>query len=111
MNKELTALESLKTTKEFALEFIKNGLDRRVIHGGCDIVETALKEKEKQDKVLEIIVKKGISYTEISLIQSCRDYEEYKYEIGSGHVYYSAYDIKRAIKTKQEFDLLKKVLK
>lgn len=36
-------LAVLKTTKEFALEFMKSELDRRVINGGCDILEDYLK--------------------------------------------------------------------
>lgn len=55
-------LEALKTTKEFALEFIKNGLDRRVILGGCDIIETALKALE--------IIKEHIVYDKETNVMS-----------------------------------------
>ena len=43
MTKELDALEVSKQLKDFVLEFVKNGLDRRFIHGSFDIIETALK--------------------------------------------------------------------
>ncbi len=44
MNKELTPLEVSKQLKDFVLEFVKNGLDRRFIHGSFDIIETEIKK-------------------------------------------------------------------
>ena len=37
------ALKASKQLKDFVLGFIKNGLDRRFIHGSFEIIETALK--------------------------------------------------------------------
>ena len=71
MTKELEALKVSNQLKDFVLKFVKNGLDRRFIHGSFDIIETELKRLEqaencvftskedvkKEHKVLEIIKK------------------------------------------------------
>ena len=64
-----------------------------------DNLEKELKEKEKQDKALEIIKKKNVNILEIKL---CNDYEEYN-RCASG------FDVEEL--TQEEFDLLKEVLK
>ena len=59
------ALKASKQLKDFVLGFIKNGLDRRFIHGSFEIIETAL-------KALEIIKEKNV---DIEYIKTCF-YEE-----------------------------------
>lgn len=46
MNNDLDALNVLNQLKDFVLEHIKKGLDRRIIVGSFDIIEQELKEKE-----------------------------------------------------------------
>ena len=60
MNKELSPLECLKIVKEFALEFIESNIDKRVIIGGCEIIETALKEYDGAKKHIEALNKERI---------------------------------------------------
>lgn len=55
MSKELIPLEVSKHLKDFVLEFVENGLDRRFIHGSFDIIETALKEYETRKTLIETI--------------------------------------------------------
>ena len=54
MSEELETLEVLKQLKDFVLEFVKNGLDRRLIHGSFDIIEKELKQAQEDKKVLDI---------------------------------------------------------
>ena len=68
MNRELSPLEVSNQLKEFVLEFVKNGLDRRFIHGSFDIIETAL-------KALDIIKNKRVN---IEYIKCCETYEQYQ---------------------------------
>ena len=49
MSEGLEALEVSKQLKDFVLEFVKNGLDRRFIHGSFDIIDTALKRLNELD--------------------------------------------------------------
>ena len=53
MSEELTPLEVSKQLKDFVLKFVKNGLDRRLIHGSFDTIETSLKRLEIIDKLNE----------------------------------------------------------
>ncbi len=64
----------------------------------------AVLEDKKKLKALEIIKEKGLHYLEISLIQGNCSYEEYSMECNRGFV-----DCKS--KTKEEYNLLKEVLK
>ena len=103
MNKEelsrLTDLEALKVSKQlkgFVLEFIKNGLDRRFIHGSFEIIETAL-------KALNIINEKNV---DIEYIKTCFDdekggFKEYNAYVGHDEEYELS---------QEEYDLLKEVL-
>lgn len=63
MSKGLEALEVSKQLKDFVLEFIKNGLDRRFIHGSFDIIEKELKALEiiKNKKVCVVWLRNGLS--------------------------------------------------
>ena len=90
MNKELITLEVSKQLKDFVLEFVKNGLDRRFIRGSFDIIETVL-------KVLDIIKEKGVN---VGLLSRCANAERYN----KGMCYESRY------LTQEEYDLLKEVL-
>ena len=93
---DLEALEVSKQLKDFVLEFIKNGLDRRFVHGSFDIIETAL-------KALNIINKKNV---DIEYIKTCFDDEK------GGFKEYSAYighDEEYEL-SQEEYDLLKEVL-
>ena len=58
MSKELTPLEVSNQLKDFVLRFVENGLDRRVIHGSFDFIETALKALEIIRKLLAVDEKK-----------------------------------------------------
>ena len=125
MNKELTPLQVSKQLKDFILEFVKNGLDRMFIDGSFDIIETALKQaqKDKEEleelknaisngtiqnqwanmnsknaKVLEIIEEKGLDIREFRYASSLYEYNICK-NIGCKDL------------TQEEFDLLKEVLK
>ena len=93
---DLEALEVSKQLKGFVLEFIKNGLYRRFIHGSFDIIETAL-------KALNIINKKNV---DIEYIKTCFDdkkcgFKEYNAYVGHDE------DMEL---TQEEYDLLKEVL-
>lgn len=46
MSKDSTLLEVSKQLKVFVLEFVKNGLDRKFIHGSFDRIEAALEDYE-----------------------------------------------------------------
>lgn len=119
MSKGLEALEVSKQLKDFVLEFIKNGLDRRFIHGSFDIIETELerleeardmwksiadnlKEKsDKQDEVLRIIKEKNV---DIYGIKESQDVYDYNSGIENEP------DFEKRLLTKKDFDLLKEVL-
>lgn len=87
------ALKASKQLKDFVLGFIKNGLDRRFIHGSFEIIETAL-------KALEIIKEKNV---DIEYIKTCF------YEEKGGLEKYNSWvrhdEDKELIQ--EEFDLLK----
>lgn len=92
----LEALEVSKQLKDFVLEFIKNGLYRRFIHGSFDIIETAL-------KALKIIKKKNV---DIEYIKTCFFDEK------DGFKEYNAYvghDEDQEL-SQEEYELLKEVL-
>ena len=91
MNKELEALEVSKQLKDFVLEFVKNGLHRRFIHGSFDIIEKSL-------KALEIVKEKEV---DVGWLKRASDL--YHYNMGMGIKSYGAL-------TPQEYDLLKEVL-
>lgn len=97
MNKELTPLEALKEIEQYNFGGIKD-FSKHIA-----IIETAL-------KALEIIKEKGLSFIEIALLKCCNDYSEYECEI-AGRCYKSSFENNKAHKTKEEFDLLKEVLK
>ena len=104
MSKELEALNDLRNK---CCDYLSLSMDRQV----CDsfkLIETALKALEL--KSLEIIKEKGCSYIEKALIVSCKNYEEYCFEMNSGRVYSSRYEWKKALKTQEEYELLKGVL-
>ena len=67
MTNELTPLEVSKQLKNFVLEFVKNGLDRKIIHGSFDIIE-------KEFKALEII--KGNNYLRNFILNWAYEYDE-----------------------------------
>lgn len=87
------ALKASKQLKDFVLGFIKNGLDRRFIHGSFELIETAL-------KALEIIKEKNV---DIEYIKTCF------YEEKGGLEKYNSWvrhdEDKELIQ--EEFDLLK----
>lgn len=103
MSKELEALEVSKQLKEFVLGFVKNGLDRRFIHGSFDIIETTL-------KALEIIKDKEVNVH--FLLVCMHDFsnndevgrEEYNKQEGS--YWHTANAL-----TQEEYGLLNEVLK
>lgn len=70
MSKGLEALEVSKELKDFVLEFVKNGLDRRFICGSFDLIEKELKDKEDQDRdrALKLIIEKGV---DMELFKKC----------------------------------------
>lgn len=68
MNKGLTPLEVSKELKDFVLEFVKNGLDRRFICGSFDLIEKELKDKADQDRALKLIIEKGV---DMELLKKC----------------------------------------
>ena len=126
MKNELSPLECLRIVKEFALEFIENNLDKRLIIGGCDIIETELKDYEKQkqlvqtlqdkiyvkemkyakqEKALEIIKEKKVDIAILIESESLYDYNDYM----NNSDIYNEYGNSRQL-TKEEFDLLKEVL-
>lgn len=124
MTKELDALEVSKQLKDFVLEFVKNGLDRRFIHGSFEIIETALKDYEnlklkhksmqdavlddfKKLKALEIIKEKQVNVDNfLRHIKKETDYKEYKRLCGLYKIMvFSDKDL-----TQEEYDLLKEVL-
>lgn len=93
---DLEPLEVSKQLKDFVLEFIKNGLDRRFINGSFGIIETAL-------KALKIIKEKNV---DIDYIRTCF------YDEKGGFKEYNAYvghDEEYEL-TQEEYDLLKEVL-
>ena len=118
MSKELEALEVSKQLKDFVLEFVKNGLDRRFIHGSFDIIETALKDyerrlklaKEYEDvnkvgkrlKALEIIKEKKVN---VNLLFISEDVNQYNFYINA-----NVFQWETRTLTKEEYDFLKEVL-
>ena len=52
MSKGLAPLEVSKELKDFVLEFVKNGLDRRFICGSFDLIEKELKRLVDFDSIL-----------------------------------------------------------
>ena len=96
MSKELTPLEVSKQLKDFVLEFVKNGLDRMFIRGSFDIIETELKQLEKQNKVLKIVKKKVMGFVILKTVKE-------KYRVYDGEEYY--YENL----TKEEYELLKEL--
>lgn len=93
---DLEALEVSKQLKDFVLEFIKNGLDRRFINGSFGIIETALKS-------LKIINEKNV---DIEYIKTCFDdekggFKEYNAYVGHDEEYELI---------QEEYELLKEVL-
>lgn len=96
MSKELTTLEVSKQLEDFVLEFVKNGLDRRFIHGSFDIIKTAL-------KALEIIKENlVVSYDENKNDKSCLTLGV-KVDKDKLVIIYQTFD-------KEKIDLLKEVL-
>lgn len=63
-----------------------------------NIIETALKEKEKQDEILRIIKEKRV---DIDMFMKCEDLDSYNYNI----MYWHGNTL-----TQEEYDLLKEVL-
>ena len=110
MNKGLKALETLKLLKDFVLKNNKNGLDRRLIIGSCDILEKELKDyyalkKEceeakwyQEHKALKII-KEKIKFEIIKAIPF-NNYTEY----------YVVVNDKEIVFDQEEYDLLKETL-
>ena len=93
---DLEALEVSKQLKDFVLEFIKNGLDRRFINGSFGIIETEL-------KALKIIKEKTV---DIDYIRTCF------YDEKGGFKEYNAWvghDEDEEL-IQEEYDLLKEVL-
>jgi hypothetical protein len=91
MNRELTPLEVSKQLKEFVLEFVGNGLDRRFVCGSFDIIEKVLKavdiiNKKRVDALVAVLSKNYIEYNVLCEV------EEEKL-------------------TKEEFKLIREVLK
>lgn len=127
MNKELNAVISLRT------RLVEKGIKDEFLEE-LIVIETAIKENanlkkmirnfnetigepqiispniEKKLKALEIIKDKGCSGMEIALIVSCKNYEEYCFEMNSGILYSNGYERGKAFKTKEEYDILKEVL-
>lgn len=89
MNKGLEALEISKQLKDFVLKFVKNGLDRRLIHVSFDIIE-------KELKALEIIKSKEVNVAWLTYTDGLKEYNCGKF-IGS-------------YLTQEEYDLLREVL-
>lgn len=132
-NKELSPLEVSKQLKDFVLEYTKNGLDRRFVIGSFDIIETALKDYEKQHqtdidllgtayktnvqnekklKALEIIKKKRVDmdflfeeWEEENMDFLSEEREEENWEFALEN-----YNMNHEIElTQEEYDLLKEV--
>jgi hypothetical protein len=91
MNKELTPLEVSKQLKDFVLEFVKNGLDRRFVRGSFDIIEKVL-------KAVDIINKKRVDALVVVL---SKNYIEYNVLC----------EVEEDKLTKKEFKLIREVLK
>lgn len=96
MSKELTPLEVSKQLKDFVLEFVKNGLDRRFVRGSFDIIENKL-------KALEIITSISKQTTHFRLIQRNMGNDKFNYYLAIDNCEYR-------LKDKEEYDLLKEVL-
>ena len=90
MIKGLAPLEVSKELKDFVLEFVKNGLDRRFICGSFDLIE-------KELKVLEVIKNKEVQVAIFLLTNSCIGYNMSRGLLGK--------DL-----TEDEYGLLKEVL-
>ena len=90
------ALEVSKQLKDFVLEFIKNGLDRRFINGSFGIIETAL-------KALNIIKEKNvdIDYIKTYFYDKKGGFKDYNGWVG--------HDEDEEL-TQEEYELLKEVL-
>ena len=114
MNKEITPLEVAKQLKDFVLEFVKNGLDRRFVIGSFDIIEQSLQSLERYDaehlgireaelndvkamcKAFNIIKEKRVDVSWLVISDDLKEYNE---------------GLERKWKlTQEEYDLLKEVL-
>lgn len=117
MTKELSPLEVSKQLKDFVLEFVKNGLDRRFIRGSFDIIDTALKRLERRDNINEVLYK-----DEETMLKKLKAFEIIKakpqtlYLIPTYDNYHAylelAHDIAliEDIYSQEEFDLLREVM-
>lgn len=126
MSKEFEALERIKEwfpqwrlTNREDFNILKLALmNREILLKECDNTYQVLNkhhiitlsELDEHLCYVDIIKSKGCSFIEIALIISCKNYEEYCTEIDSGRVYSNVFERKSSLKTKEEFDLLKKVL-
>lgn len=129
MSKELETLEVSKQLKDFVLEFVKNGLDRRFIHGSFYIIETAIKENGKLKECYENELKNTAYYNNLALkykraveiikehrLDIDRFLQFVKQDISYQHYVYCIEQsdnafAKRFLLNKEEYELLKEILK
>ncbi len=123
MNKELTPLEVSKQLKDFVLEFVKNGLDRIFVNGSFDIIETTLKQAQKDKKELEEIknaINQGAMLSqwshdchhekELKVLEIIKETlpvkeEDFFYDKETDTYFFMGYKV-----SKEKYDLLKEVL-
>ena len=91
MNKELEALKNIK--REAGTPYFSTLYDIDMWHEDFATVENALKDKEKQDEILQIIKEKSVN---VWWLGTCENINDYNFSRFSG-----------VPLTQQEFDLLK----
>ena len=103
-------LETLYNSKQALNNIRYNYFESRreentdIEHFWFDKVKEELKDKEKKDKALKIIVGKNV---QIILLKNTKDFETYNRMLGAT---FNKRDIKKMSLTQEEYDLLKEVL-